>query len=222
MSTPDFDPRLYLVAGSDDVDHRGLDNIVRQAVEGGVTLFQLREKTLATGAFIEAARSLRDALRGTGVRLLINDRVDVALAANVDGVHIGQDDIAPRDARKLLGEEKLIGLTVRDADEISQAPIAALDYLSIGGVFPTASKNNTREPVGLDGLTRLASQARDACRLPVTAIAGISKDTARSVMDCGVDGIAVISSVCAQPDPASAAGALREIIDASLEGRQRQ
>jgi len=96
MSTPTFDPRLYLVAGSGDVDQRGIDAIVRQAVEGGVTLFQLREKDMATGAFIESARSLRDALRGTEVRLLINDRVDVALAANVDGVHIGQDDITAR------------------------------------------------------------------------------------------------------------------------------
>jgi len=217
MSTPTFDPRLYLVAGSSDVDQRGLDVIVRQAVEGGVTLFQLREKTLATGAFIESARNLRDALRGTEVRLLINDRVDVALAADVDGIHIGQEDITARDARKLLGEEKLIGLTVRDAKEIAEAPIAALDYLSIGGVFPTQSKNNTRKPVGLDGLKTLTANARDVCGLPITAIAGISQENAGRIMDCGVDGIAVISSVCAQPDPTQAARSLRAIIDPSLQ-----
>ncbi len=220
MSSPSFDPKLYLVAGSDDVDQRGLDKIVRQAVEGGVTLFQLREKTMATGAFIESARSVRDALRGTGVRVLINDRVDVALAAEVDGIHIGQQDITPRDARKLLGEEKLIGLTVRSTSEIEQAPIAVLDYLSIGGVFATRSKDNPLPPVGLDGLTRLTAETRALCALPITAIAGIDAKTAGPVMDCGVDGIAVISSITAQADPTVAAKELRTKIEESLARRQ--
>lgn len=220
MSSPEFDPSLYLVAGISDVDKRGLDTIVREAVDGGVSLFQLREKSMATGAFIQSARSIRDALRGTGVRVLINDRVDVALAAEVDGIHIGQEDITPRDARKLLGEEKLIGLTVRSTSEIEQAPIAVLDYLSIGGVFATQSKDNTLPPVGLDGLKTLTKQTRELCALPITAIAGISHDTAVAVMECGVDGIAVISSITAQADPQAAARELRAKVDEVISRRQ--
>lgn len=211
-----FDPRLYLVSGNVDTLNRPLNEVVVQAAAGGITLFQLREKNLATGDFIQTARQLVAALADCNVPVLINDRVDVALAAGAAGVHIGQSDIAPQDARKLLGPRAIIGLTVRDRTEVTQAPVEILDYLSIGGIFQTSSKNNPRSPIGIDGLHELVEFARQRSELPITAIAGINSKHIDDVFETGVDGVAVISAITHADDVTTATRRLRQQVDRAL------
>ncbi len=158
---------------------------------------------------------------GGRVPLLVNDRVDLALAAGADGVHLGQSDMHPADARRLLGREAIIGLTVKtaaQADELYRLPI---DYACIGGVFATSSKDNPDPPVGLDGLTRILFRARLARgqSLPVGAIAGIGLDNVAEVIAAGADGVAVISSLFKAESVAGRARALRDRIDAGLAAR---
>lgn len=195
---------------------RPLIDVVSRAAAGGMTLFQLREKDLATGEFIESATGCVEALAQYDVPVLINDRVDVALAAGAAGVHIGQSDIAPEQARRLLGPEALIGLTVRDREELANAPVDILDYLSIGGVFQTKSKNNPRPPIGLDGLTELVAHARQRSALPITAIAGIDSSKIEPVFNCGIDGVAIISAITHATDVTQATRDLRQQVDAAL------
>lgn len=209
------DPRLYLVIGPDDCDRDPVE-IATAAVAGGVSLVQLRAKNLSGRAFLQLALRMKQALAGSGVPLLINDRVDIALAAQVDGVHLGQDDLPAREARRLLGPEAIIGLTIRSRHEAEQAPLAVLDYLSIGGVFTTRSKDNPDPPIGLSGLAALATLLRARSTLPLCAIAGINADNAASVLAAGVEGVAVISAITAASDPTLAARDLRHLIDAHL------
>ena len=186
------------------------------AAEGGATMVQLRDKAGGTARLVEDARRLRACLAPRGVPLLVNDRIDVALAAGADGVHIGQQDMAPGDARRLLGPEAIIGLTVHSLHEARAASRHAVDYVSIGGVFETASKQNPDPPIGTDGLARIAALVE----LPLVAIAGITRDTAAEVVAAGVGGIAVVSAVCAAPDPRAAAAELRAIVDRALAERR--
>lgn len=209
------DPRLYLVIGPDDCEQDPVA-IATAAVTGGVSLAQLRAKDLSGRAFLQLALRMKQALAGSGVPLLINDRVDIALAAQVDGVHLGQDDLPARQARQILGPEAIIGLTIRSRSEAEQAPLEVLDYLSIGGVFATRSKDNPDPPIGLSGLTTLATLLRAHSTLPLCAIAGINGDNAASVLAAGVEGVAVISAITAASDPTQAARDLRRLIDAHL------
>jgi len=216
-----LDPRLYLVSGSNDTRSRSLVELVEQAAEGGITLFQLREKTMPTGEFINTARQIVAALEATDIPVLINDRVDVALAAGAAGIHLGQSDISATDARKILGPEAIIGLTVRDQNEIDQAPVELLDYLSIGGVFTTSSKDNARSPIGIDGLQNLVGHARSRCKLPLTAIAGINRHQIEQVFTCGVDGVALISAITHAEKIEAATQTLRQQVDAALQQQRK-
>ncbi len=189
--------------------------LTRAAVAGGATLIQLRDKTSETAAMVATARALVAALRGTGVPLLVNDRVDVALAAEADGVHLGQDDMALVDARRLLGPRAIIGVTIRTDREAEETPLGAADYAAIGGVFATASKVNETPPLGLDGVSRLAAiLRRRRPGLPLCAIAGIDAGNAAAVIAAGVDGVAVISDIYRAADPAAAAAALARAVRA--------
>lgn len=189
--------------------------LTRAAVAGGATLIQLRDKTSETAAMVATARALVAALRGTGVPLLVNDRVDVALAAEADGVHLGQDDMALADARRLLGPRAIIGVTIRTDREAEETPLGAADYAAIGGVFATASKVNETPPLGLDGVSRLAAiLRRRRPGLPLCAIAGIDAGNAAAVIAAGVDGVAVISDIYRAADPAAAAAALARAVRA--------
>lgn len=181
------------------------------AAEGGATIVQLRDKASGTGRMVQDARRLKDCLAPFGVPLLINDRIDVALAAGADGVHIGQQDMDPTGARRLLGDDAIIGLTVKFHHEAEAILPGVVDYASIGGVFATASKQNPNAPIGLDGLASIAA----TIDLPLVAIAGITRETAPQVISAGVGGVAVISAVCAAPDPRAAAAELRAIVDAT-------
>jgi thiamine-phosphate pyrophosphorylase len=149
-------------------------------------------------------------LRPLGVPLIINDRVDVALAAGADGVHVGQDDMDPRDVRKLIGPDKILGLSVTGADEARTARGMPVDYLGAGPVFATATKKDAGAPQGLSGLATMLALAE----VPVVAIGAITTDNAAAVMDAGASGLAVVSAICSAPDPRAAAQVLRRIVDA--------
>jgi thiamine-phosphate pyrophosphorylase len=208
-----LDLSLYLIVGpSHDTGDR--ISLVRAAVEGGVTLVQLRDKVSDTRRMIEDARALKKALAGTGVPLLINDRVDVALAAGADGVHVGREDISAQDARQILGSNYILGITVKTLDEVRAVDPGIVDYASIGGVFETNSKDNPDAPIGLPGLQDcVAMLTAGSPGLPRCAIAGIDAKRAEAVMATGVDGICVVSAITKAADPRGAAAQLRALVD---------
>ena len=181
-------------------------------IAGSATLVQLRDKHGSTRAMVEEARALRGVLEPAGVPLLINDRVDVALAAEADGVHIGQDDMAPADARLLLGRTAVIGLSINTVQQAQAAPLELLNYVAIGGVFATTSKDDTSTPISLGGLRAVvqAVRARKA-QFPICAISGINAGNAAEVIAAGADGVAVISALSLAGDPAQAAQDLRAV-----------
>jgi thiamine-phosphate pyrophosphorylase len=214
------DVRLYALVDPETCGGLPLDDLARRVVNGGATLIQLRDKYGGTRRQVEEARAIRQALRGSGVPLLINDRVDVALAAEADGVHVGQDDMAPADARRLLGPRAIVGLSIKSVAHAEAAPLDVLDYVAIGGVFATTSKDNPDPPVGTDGLRTIAKVIRSrASDIPVAAIAGIDRRNAADVIAAGADGISVISALSRAADPAAAARELRTIVDAALAKR---
>jgi thiamine-phosphate pyrophosphorylase len=185
----------------------------------GATLVQLRDKHGTTREMIERARSIKAALPAD-VPLLINDRVDVALAAQADGVHIGWDDMDAAEARLLLGKQAIIGLSLKTVAQARAAPVEKLDYVAIGGVFATRSKDNSDRPVGLGGFHAILDVVRSrAPKLPVVAIAGIDKSNAADVIAAGADGVAVISAISLAADPGAATRELRAIIDRALAKR---
>jgi thiamine-phosphate pyrophosphorylase len=205
-------------AGSCGLDR--LPALARLSAEHGATLVQYRDKTSATRDMIERASAIREALAGTGIPLLINDRVDVALAAGADGVHLGRDDMTAATARRLLGPDAFIGATVKDLADADTALGAPIDYACIGGVFETLSKQNPDAPVGLEGFRTLRERlAAGNPHLPVGAIAGIDLAHVSSIMAAGADGIAVISAIFGQRDPAGATRALRMAVDAERARR---
>ena len=212
--------RLYALIDPERAGGRNLAGLARDVAAGGATLVQLRDKHGSTKRMIEEARAIHAALAPFRVPLLINDRVDVALAANADGVHVGQDDMAPADARRLLGPKAIIGLSIKTVEQAEAAPLEFLDYVCIGGVFATSSKNNPAPPVGKMGFEEIAAVLRSrAPKLPVGAIAGIDATNAAAVMAAGADGIAVISALSLAKDPAAAARDLRAIVDRALTHR---
>lgn len=202
------DLRLYLVTDRPLSLGRDLEWIVTEAVRGGVTMVQLREKDCDTREFVELAARLKAALSPLGVPLIINDRIDVALAMDADGVHIGQSDMPYDIARKLLGPDKIIGLSVENMDDIRVANALDVDYVGISPVYSTSTKTDTAAPFGLDGL-------REAVKLsvhPTVAIGGMNARTAADVMACGTDGIAVVSAIVSADSPYDASVNLKSIV----------
>lgn len=196
--------RLHLVTDSALCGARGMLAVVEAAVRGGVTCVQLREKSLDTRAFVERARALKAWLLPLGVPLLINDRVDVALACGADGVHVGQSDMAPEDVRRLM-PGGLIGLSVESLAQLDAAERAPVDYYGISPVFATRSKHDAAPALGLDGLRAI----RAGTRRPLVAIGGIDAGNAAQVMAAGADGLAVVSALCSSADPEATARDLR-------------
>jgi thiamine-phosphate pyrophosphorylase len=214
------DLRLYAIVDPERSGGHDLADLARQLAAGGTTLVQLRDKRSDTRAMVERARAIKAALPAD-VPLLINDRVDVALAAGAAGVHVGQDDMAPKDARRLLGREAIIGLSIKSVEQAEAAPLEVLTYVAIGGVFTTTSKDNPDPPVGLAGLHKISSVfRRRAPKLPICAIAGIDAGNAAEVIAAGADGVSVISALSLAKEPAQAARSLREIVDAALAKRR--
>jgi thiamine-phosphate pyrophosphorylase len=217
----DVDLRLYALVDPAVSGGRPLADLAA-CIASSATLVQLRDKYGSTRAMVEEARALRAVLEPKGVPLLINDRVDVALAAEADGVHIGQDDMAPADARLLLGRGAIIGLSIKTVEQARAAPLDLLNYVAIGGVYSTTSKDNTAAPIGVDGLRAIveAIRAREP-NYPICAIAGITSGNAADVISAGVDGVAVISALSLAPDPGKAAQELRAVVDSALNRRGR-
>jgi thiamine-phosphate pyrophosphorylase len=207
------DLSLYALIDPQRTGGRAPADLARQLAAGGATLVQLRDKNGTTKEMIAAARALAAALAPARVPLLVNDRVDVALAAEADGVHLGQDDMPVADARLLLGRVAIIGLSIKSVPQAQAAPIEQLDYVAVGGVFATASKDNPDPPIGLDGLRKIVAAIRARSpRLPICAIAGIDATNAADVIAAGADGIAAISALALAPDPKQAALNLRAIV----------
>ena len=215
-----IDLRLYAIVDPRRAGAHALPDLARAVANGGATLVQLRDKLSDTRHLIDEARAIKNALIPSGVPLLINDRVDVALASSADGVHVGQGDMGIEDARRLLGPKAIIGLSIKTIAQAEAAPTDLLDYVGIGGVFATSSKKNPDPPIGVYGLARIAGVfRRRAPKLPLVAIAGIEAGNAADVIAAGADGIAVISALSLQADAAAAARALRGIVDAALAKR---
>lgn len=214
------DLRLYALVDPERAAGWPLPDLAQQVAKGGATLIQLRDKQSGTRAMIEQARAIKAALAPLKVPFIVNDRVDVALAAGADGVHVGQDDMSPADARRLLGPDAIIGLSVKTLAQARAAPLDLLSYVAIGGVFATSSKDNPDPPIGLEGLQSIVAEVRGrAPGYPVGAIAGIDETNAADVIAAGADGIAVISALSFAPDPAQAARRLRGVIDTALNKR---
>ncbi len=200
--------KLYLVTDRPLSLGRDLEQIVREAVEGGATIVQLREKDTPTGEFVALAKRLKALLAPLGVPLIINDRVDVALAADADGVHIGQSDMPYEDARRLLGHNKIIGLSVENFEDLERANALDVDYVGISPVYGTPTKSDTAEPFGLEGLRKAVRMSAH----PTVAIGGMNAQTIAEVMQAGTDGVAVVSAICSAPSPRKAAEELKEIV----------
>jgi len=182
-------------------------------------MVQLRDKLGSTRAMVEAARAIR--ARITPVPFLVNDRADVAFAAGADGVHLGQDDLAVEDARRLLGPQAIIGLSIKTLDQAMRAPIQHLDYACIGGVFATTSKDNPDPPIGPAGLKSILAALRSRSPgLPIGAIAGIDASNAGATITAGADGVAVISALSAAADPQRATRELHAVVEAALARRR--
>ena len=188
-------PRIYPLT---DVQLSGLAHAeqVQRLGLGGASLVQLREKKMAPKEFYEQAKAAVEFAAQGGVQLIINDRVDVALAVGAAGVHLGQDDLSPEAARKLLGTEAIVGYSTHNVDQAIEASKLPIDYLAIGPIFATATKSDTAPVLGLDGL-RAVRQAIG--RFPLVAIGGITLTNARAVIDAGADSVAVISALLAHP-----------------------
>jgi thiamine-phosphate pyrophosphorylase len=206
---------LCLVTDSALCVPRGLIEVVAAAVQGGVGMVQLREKALDSRAFVELARALKALLQPLGVPLIVNDRLDVALVAGADGVHVGQGDLSVADLRRFLPAGAIVGLSVESLAHAQAVP-AGVDYLGVSPVFATATKADAAPALGLAGLRAI----RAVTRLPLVAIGGVSSLNALDLLAHGADGLAVVSAICGAPDPAAAARALSALI-ASQPGNDR-
>lgn len=201
-------PRVYPLT---DVQMSGLSHArqVELLSAGGATLVQLREKQMPAREFYEHAKAAVEVATRSGVRLIVNDRVDIALAVNAHGVHLGQDDMPPGAARKLLGDDAIIGYSTHNIEQATKALSLPIDYLAIGPIFATSTKTDTSPVLGLDGL-RAVRQAIGA--VPLVAIGGISPMNAREVIEAGADSVALISAVLS--DPRSISEKIRALIRA--------
>ncbi len=201
-----FNLKLYLVTDSYITKGRNLSELVEQAVKGGVTMVQLREKEADTADFLKLAQELKKVLKPYNVPLIINDRLDIALAVDADGVHIGQSDMPYNVARRLLGPDKIIGLSVESMEDVIATNDLDVDYIGVSPIFATPTKTDTKEPFGLEGTAR----AHTVSNHRIVAIGGINTENVASVMKTGIEGVAVISAILAAEDVYSASKEIYE------------
>ncbi|WP_321335537.1 thiamine phosphate synthase [Breoghania sp.] len=211
MTRPAFDLSLYLVTDTALCGARGVAETAAAAARGGATLVQLRDPLAKTRELVELARALKAALEPFRLPLIVNDRIDVALASGAEGVHIGQKDMAPADARALLGADAVLGLSVGSLEELAVSDLAPVDYVGIGPYRGTATKQDAGEAIGLFGFRTV----REKIDLPAVAIGGIKAEHAGELIAGGADGVAVVSAICAAPDPEAAARDLMARINAA-------
>jgi thiamine-phosphate pyrophosphorylase len=203
-----FDLSLYLVLDPVLCADIGMVETARAAVAGGATVVQLRNKHVSTASMIETGFALRQALAGTSARLIVNDDVEAAIAIGADGLHIGQDDMDARTARRLIGPDMILGLSVETEALAAAIDPALVDYAGIGPVFATATKPDHKQPIGFAGLARMI----DLCAVPSVAIGGLKAGHAAEALLAGADGIAVVSAICGTPDPQAAAAEIAKVI----------
>jgi len=196
---------LHLVTDRSLSQARSLVEVVAEAVAGGVTCVQLREKSCSTRQFLDEALALKALLQPLGVPLIINDRVDIALAVGAAGVHLGQSDMPISHARRLLGPDCLIGISAESMADALEAEQQGADYIGISPVFNTPTKTDTAPALGLEGIRRI----RELARIPLVGIGGINLTNARQVLAAGADGVAVVSAIMAAESPRLAAEAIR-------------
>lgn len=191
-----IDWKLCLVADAEAAQGRDLPNLIEKAVDSGVTLVQLRAKGLQTREFLQLGQQTEKLLKAKRIPLIINDRIDIALACGADGVHLGQDDLPLSCARKILGERKCIGISVNTLKEAEEAEKGGADYLGVGPVYDTPSKRDLKAILGPSGLKAI----REKVKIPILAIGGINAENVMEVISAGVDGIAVISALMGAED----------------------
>ena len=205
MEKSKIDCALYLVTDRGlSRGRRNLD-IIRAAVAGGVTMVQLREKEATTREFYQEGLKIKEFLGEHNVPLIINDRLDIALALDAEGVHVGQDDMPVAVARRILGDDKIIGASVVDVAEAREAEAAGADYLGLSPIFVTSTKPDLTAQIGIDGIAPI----RQAVRIPIVGIGSMSAENAFEAVRAGLDGVAVVSAICSQRDPEAAARAIK-------------
>ncbi len=196
---------LYAITDRYWLNGRALSSVVEEALEGGATFLQLREKKLDSEHFLEEAKELQELCRRYGVPFIINDNVDVALAMGADGIHVGQHDMEAGDVRKLLGPDKILGVSAQTVEQAVLAERRGADYLGVGAVFPTGSKDDA-DDVSYETLKAIC----EAVSIPVVAIGGISQQNVMELAGSGICGVAVISAIFAQKDIKAATALLKE------------
>ncbi|WP_031526000.1 thiamine phosphate synthase [Dyadobacter crusticola] len=208
MNAPDENVQLYLVTDEAACMGRDLYWVVEEAVQGGVTMVQLREKTLSTRAFIDRAKRLKELLQPYNVPLIINDRVDVALAADADGVHVGQSDMPYEILNEMLPASKIIGLSVESEADVLEAEQWDVSYLGLSPLYATPTKTDTKRPWEIEGLSWAGTNSKHS----LIVIGGINFLNAEEAIRNGAGGIAVVSAICSAPSPYEAAFRLKSII----------
>ena len=208
------DLSVYLVLDPDLCGGaEGMIETARAAAQNGATVVQLRAPRWKKRALVECGRALKDVLDPLGVPLIVNDHADVCLACNAAGLHVGQQDLSPQDARALIGPRRALGLSVSNADDLRGIDVSVVDHLGIGPIFSTATKTDAAPQLGLEGFAALARVK--PC--PVVAIGSVKADLAADLIAAGADGLAVVSAVCGRPDPGAAT---RELVQAVREARR--
>jgi thiamine-phosphate pyrophosphorylase len=215
IQKPAFDLSLYLVTDRDLSLGRSLVTIVDEAIKGGVTMVQLREKACSTDEFITLAKQVKQLLIGTNIPLIINDNIEVALAVAAEGLHIGQGDIPYPEARKIMGPKAIIGLSVENNQQAKEANSWDVDYIGISPVFLTSTKIDTAPALGLDGIANI----KKLCSHPTVAIGGINMQNIASVISAGADGVAVVSAICSATNPKEAA---HQLFNEVLTAKQKR
>lgn len=206
------DVSLYGIVDPNRSKGRALPELAKVSAENGATLIQYRDKLNDIRTMIKNARLIKQSLRDVGIPFIVNDRVDIALASDADGVHLGQEDMKAEDARRLLGEKAIIGLSIKTIEQAENAPIDFLDYAFVGGVFDTQSKDN-KTSVGIHGWIEIANILKSRSpNMPVGAIAGIDETNISTLFKAGCDGVAMISALYMADDVASATQKLADII----------
>lgn len=207
---------LYLVTDRSLSLGRSLLDIVSAAIQGGVTMVQLREKECDTREFIELGRAVHTLTNATGIPLIINDRADIAQVIGAEGLHIGQHDMEYADARHLLGQEAIIGLSVENGEQAHAClSLDGLDYIGASPVFSTPTKTDTAPALGLEGVRRVRNII--GTDLPMVAIGGIKLSNIQDIIDSGADGVAVVSAICSAQNPTEATASLLAAVKQAKE-----
>jgi thiamine-phosphate pyrophosphorylase len=203
-----FDLAVYLITDPVLTGARSVIETVEAAIAGGATVIQLRDPEAKTRALVEEARAILALTKAAGVPFIVNDRIDVALAAGADGVHVGQSDMTVADARRLIGPDPILGLSITSEADLDVSDLNGVDYLGVGPVFATTTKLDAAPPISAGGLEAIAARTT----LPIVAIGGLHAGNAADAITAGASGVAIVSAICAAPDPEAATRELLEIV----------